>query len=204
VNRPVRLYDDDSEPVALGQRAAENLRFIRDAMELSRSFTAVSGRGGIAMGLTALIAAAIASRADSRLSWLVIWLSEAVVAGLIGIVATHQKARRNGVGVLAGPGRKFALGLAPPLVAGGVLTGVLYNAGEVHFLAGVWLLLYGAAVVTGGTFSVRVVPMMGTCLMLLGAAALVSPAGWGNWYLAAGFGILQIVFGALIARDFGG
>jgi hypothetical protein len=202
--RPVRLYREDPAPAALGDQAAANLRFIRDAMELSRSFTAVSGVGGIAMGLTAVVAAVIASQASSHLDWLLVWLTEGVLAAAIGIVATQVKAGRNGVGVLAGPGRKFALGLAPPLVAGAVLTAALYNSGNVHLLPGAWLLLYGAAVVTGGTFSVRVVPVMGTCLMLLGAAALISPASWGNWYLCAGFGALQVFFGAWIARDFGG
>lgn len=204
VNRPVRLYRDDVEPAALGDQAAANLRFIRDAMELSRSFTAVSGMGGIVMGITALIAALIADQTTSMLGWLIVWLTEAALAAAIGVFATHQKARRNGVGMLFGPGRKFALGLAPPLIAGAALTAALYHAGDFHLLAGAWLLLYGAAVVTGGTFSVRVVPMMGTCFMLLGAAALISPQPWGNWYLAAGFGGLQILFGALIARDFGG
>jgi len=200
---PIPLYEDE-EPPALRDQAAANLRFIRNAMASSTAFTAVSGRGGVAMGCTALVAALVASQTDSRGEWLAVWLVAAALAGAIGVVATNQKARLAGGALLEGPGRKFALGLAPPILAGALLTIVLLRADDFGLLAGVWLLLYGVAVVTGGTFSVRIVPVMGACLMALGAAALFSPESWGNWYLAAGFGGLQIAFGALIARDFGG
>jgi hypothetical protein len=67
-----------------------------------------------------------------------------------------------------------------------------------------WLLMYGTAIVTGGAFSVRVVPVMGLCIMLLGAAALLAPAHWGDLLMAAGFGVVQIGFGIWIAQRFGG
>lgn len=201
--RPFRPVPD--RPRALDEYALDNLRFIRHTMESAASFTAVPGWGGVAMGATALAAAVVAAeRVASFRSWLLVWMAEAALALGIGILAMTRKARRVGVPVLSRPARKFALGLAPPLVAGALLTVVFYRAGLAAYVPGIWLLLYGAGVVTGGASSVPAVPVMGVCFMALGGAAFFAPAAWGNWFLAAGFGALQIVFGITIARRYGG
>lgn len=190
--------------VALDDRARDNLRFIRDTMERASSFTAVPGWGGVAMGITALGAAAVAARQPNSVSWLITWLVEGLVALAIALFTTLTKARRANVSILSGPGRKFALSLAPPLAAGALLTFILFRVGLIWPIPGVWLLLYGTGVITAGAFSVRVVPLMGLCFMVLGTTALFSPASWGNIFLAAGFGGLHIIFGGLIARTYGG
>jgi hypothetical protein len=191
-------------PVALDDHARDNLRFIRETMERASSFTAVSGWGGVAMGITALGAAAVAARQPSSLSWLVTWLAEAVIGLSIALFTTSTKARRANLSMLSGPGRKFVLSLAPPLAVGALLTLILYRAELLWAIPGVWLLLYGTGVVTGGAFSVRIVPLMGLCFMVLGTVALFSPINWGNIFLAAGFGGLHIIFGTVIARNYGG
>jgi hypothetical protein len=191
-------------PVAIDAHAADNLRYIRETMERAGSFTAVPGWGGVAIGFTAVAAAWLATRQGTPQGWLAVWLSEAVLAIAIASGTIARKARQAKMPLLSGPARKFALGFAPPLLVGALLTAVLFRAGPAPVLPGMWLLLYGTAVVTGGTYSVRVVPVMGLCFIVLGAAALFSPAGWGNAYMAAGFGGLQIVFGVVIARKYGG
>ena len=115
-----------------------------------------------------------------------------------------RKARGAGLSLFSGPGRRFALSFAPPLFAGALLTFVLFAAGRSSVLPGLWLLLYGTGVVTGGAFSVRIVPVMGLCFMLAGAIALFLPAAWSNAVMAAGFGLIHVVFGVLIARRHGG
>jgi hypothetical protein len=189
---------------AIGRHAEENIRFIRDAMERASSFTAVPGVGGVVMGATALGAAAVASRQPTPSRWLAVWLLEAAVAVVIGAVAMGRKARRTRSDLFSGAARRFLLTLTAPLGAAAVLTLFLARSGQTAILPGVWLLLYGTAVLCAGATSVRPVLAMGACFMLLGAAALASPSSWGDAYLAAGFGGCQIAFGAVIARRHGG
>src|SRR5438128_734198 len=136
--------------------------------------------------------------------WLLTWLGEALVALTIGGSAMVRKAYAVNDPILSGPGRRFGLSFLPPMVVGGLLTVALYRAGLWHALPGTWLLLYGTGFVTGGAFSVRIVPVMGLCFMVAGAAALFGPAAWGNGLMAAGFGGLHIVFGGIIAPRAGG
>jgi len=192
------------EPIPIDARAADHLRYIRETMERAAEFTAVPGWGGVAMGLTAIAASVAASRQNSPRAWLTVWLIEAFVAVAIAAPSAATKAHRANSSLLSGPGRKFLLSFAPPILVGGLLTFALFQVGAYAALPGVWLLLYGTAIVTGGAFSVRVVPVMGLCLMAVGGIALFAPANWGDAFMAAGFGAGQIGFGFWIARHHGG
>lgn len=203
-HRPRRRRHFTVPPRPLPLHAADDLRFIRETMERSASFTAVPGWGQVAMGMTALGAAWIARLQTTPSAWVQVWLGEALVAVAIGLTATRSKAQRTGLPLTSGPGRKFAATFVPPVAAGALLTVILYRAGLVRDLPGTWLLLYGTGVVTGGAFSVAIVPVMGGCFMMAGAAAFLAPAGWGNYFLAAGFGGLHLGFGLWIARRHGG
>jgi hypothetical protein len=191
-------------PIPIDARAADHLRYIRETMERAAEFTAVPGWGGVAMGLTAIVAAFVASRQSSPRAWITVWLLEAFVAVAIAAPSAATKAHRANSALFSGPGRKFVLSFAPPIFVGGLLTLILFHAGLVSTIPGLWLLLYGTAIVTGGAFSVRVVPVMGMCLMALGAIALFAPSNWGDAFMAAGFGAVQVGFGLWIARHHGG
>lgn len=199
--RPILVQPD---PVPIHSQALANLRYIRRAMEGAAQFTAIPGRGGMVMGGTAFVAAAVAHTRVEAGSWLAVWAAEALIGILIGFLFAHRKARATETPVLAKPGQRFLLALAPPVFAAALLTLVLWRAGMVDFTPGIWLLLYGCGIVAGGAFSVRVVPMMGVCFLILGALALFTPLEWGDWWLAGGFGGLQIIFGFVIARKYGG
>jgi hypothetical protein len=205
MNLPAReLERRDRPPVALRDRAMDNLRYIRETMERSGSFTHVSGLGGIGMGLIALAAAGVATRAPTELAWLAVWLSAAALSFAVATLAMARKSRVEGVPLLSGPGRRFASSMTPTLLAGAALTGGLARAELFELLPATWLLLYGASIVTGGSYSVRPVPLMGGSFMLAGALALISPPSWGDAYMAAAFGGLHIVFGIVIWRKHGG
>ena len=192
------------EPVSLHSHAMDNLKFIRETMERAGAFTAVPGWGGVVMGVSALAATVIAARESSTAAWLETWLIEGIFAIALGLWAMKRKADSAQLPLLSAPGRRFVLSFAPPLLVGALLTVVLYQAGLSQAIPGTWLLLYGTGVVTGGAFSVRVVPLMGMCFMLVGAVALFCPFSWGTALLGAGFGGLHVVFGIIIARRYGG
>jgi len=191
-------------PTPLHDHALESVRVIRDAMERAGSFTAVPGFGMIAIGVTALVAAAAAAATETGPGWLTSWITEAVLAAGISAFTITRKARRLGLPLLSGPARKFALAFVPSLVAGAFLTFALAGHGLGALLPGTWLLLYGTAVTAAGALSVRIVPLMGAVFMAFGVTALVVAPEHGNLLMAAGFGGLHIVFGAVIARYFGG
>ncbi len=159
------------------------------------------------MGLTAIVAAVAAhSRLSSQAwtQWLAIWSVEAFLGMAIAFCFARRKSRAMNRPLLEGPGRKFLLALLPPIFVAVLLTWVLWQAGFIAIVPGVWLLLYGCGIVAGGTFSVRAIPVMGFCFLMLGALALLTPSVWGDVWLAAGFGGVQVAFGLVIARSYGG
>jgi len=182
----------------------DQLQFIRHTMESATSFTAVPGWGMVMLGTTALTVAFVARTVDSQITWVVLWLGEALLAGLISLVAMVKKTGSLAKLAASIPARKCALSLVPPLAAGGVLTVMMMEHHFYAVLPGMWLMLYGVAIITGGAFSVRVVPVMGICFAIFGTVALALPAVWANGIMAAGFGGLHVVFGLLIARRHGG
>lgn len=201
--RPLRP-PPPTEPPALHARAMDNLAFIRNTMEAAGSFTAVSGWGMVAVGALATLVAVIAERQPTPLGALRVWLVSAVLLPLVMLGAIVHKARRAKMPLLSGPARKFVLSFSPPMIVGTLLTVVMYRGGLVDAIPGMWLLLYGTAVVAGGAFSVQIVPVMGLCFMAAGILALFSPMAWSQWIMGAAFGGLHIVFGIPIARRHGG
>jgi len=192
------------EPVSISDRAADNLKFIRETMERSTHFTAVPGYGGMLMGATAIVAAYIALQQVTLRDRLIVWLTEACLAFAIGLLAMWQKSKIAKTSLFSAPARKFAFGFAPSLIAGVVITLGLWRFEHYEMMAPAWMLLYGAAVVTGGAFSVRIVPLMGWMFIALGAIAIALPPGYGNYLMGLSFGLLHIIFGAIIAKRYGG
>jgi hypothetical protein len=182
----------------------DNLAFIRNTMEAAGAFTAVSGWGMVAIGVLAIVVSAASSQQKTASGALDIWLALAVLSPSIMVWAMIRKARAAKMPLLSGPGRKFVLSFSPPMAVGALLTFVLYRAGLMEIIPGVWLLLYGTAVVAGGAFSVKIVPVMGLCFMAAGVIALFAPPALNPWILGAAFGGLHIAFGIPIARRHGG
>jgi hypothetical protein len=204
MSSPQRQIKPDRRPAPIEVKAAADLNYIRQTMERASSFTAVPGWGGVAMGLVAIAATVISGRAATPDAWIMTWVGTALVATLIGMVTMVGKARADHQSIGSAPGRRFVLSLLPPMIAGAIASVAIYGGGHVELLPGLWLLLYGAGVVTGGTYSVQIVPVMGLCFMALGTATLFMPFETGQVMLGVGFGGIHIVFGWIIARRHGG
>ncbi len=191
-------------PIELKDRAAADLRFIRETMNNAGSFTALSGIGFVLVGVGAVFAGAIAATMPSAALHMDVWLVDAALSVAIGFAATARKARAAGQTLRTGPFQKFARSFAPAVLAGVAMTAWLAHDHAYQYLPALWLLCYGAALAAGGSFSVAVVPGMGASFMAFGVLCAVAPPAWADALLLAGFGGLHIVFGAVIARRFGG
>jgi hypothetical protein len=200
---PIPSASGDRTPAALHERAVADLRFIRETMEGAAAFTTFSGAGLVLIGLTALGAGLLAGFTPGP-AWLRVWVAEAGLALAVGVLATVWKARTARLPLVAGPLRKFGLALAAPSLAGAVLTVALAREGAHALLPGVWLMLYGSGLLAGGAFSIRLVPVMGGCFLLLGVATSLAPAMLGPIGLLLGFGGLHVAFGVLVVRGHGG
>ena len=202
MTRVLPLHPPD--PPEMHARAMDNLRFIRKTMEAAATFTAVSGWGMVLTGGTAVGAALLSSATDSSTRWVFIWLCEAGLSVAISAYTMALKARAAQLPLWSEPARKIVFSFAPPMIVGALLTLVFYERGLHTMLPGVWMLLYGVGVVAAGTFSVRIVPVMGIAFMIVGTVALFAPATWATGCMAVGFGALHLFFGTLIARRHGG
>lgn len=199
-----KTEESEGRTVNIGDRAKDNLEFIRETMERASVFTSVPGYGGVFMGITAVAAAVIASFQPTLRERLFVWLAEAFLACGIGFFAMWQKSKITGTSLLSAPAKKFALGFLPPVLCAVFITLGLWRLGHFEAMIPVWILLYGAAVVCGGANSVKVVPVAGWSFVALGAAAFFLPAGSENLMMAASFGLLHIIFGAVVAWKHGG
>lgn len=184
------------------QEAREALQYIRQTMESASTFTAVSGWGLVGVGIIGLVAAWFAWAGDVAAD-LRVWIPAAAISVALAAVGNLAKARRLKVPIWSGAFRKIVWVMAPALVAGALLTFALDNNGAGHLLPGMWLALYGAGIVAGGTFSVRAIRWMGVIVLALGAIALSRP-DLGLPMLAIGFGGLHIAVGLDVVWRHGG
>ena len=198
------METDEREPVNIGDRAFDNLQFIRETMERSTVFTTVPGYGGMLMGATAIAAALIANSQPKIQIWLLVWLGEAVLAFFIGLLTMWQKTKIAETSLFSAPAKKMIISSLPPMLCGVFITLGLWRFAHFELMIPVWIICYGAAVVCGGAFSVKAVPIMGWCFIAVGAAAFFTPVNFGNLLMGSSFGVLHIVFGFVIARKFGG
>lgn len=190
-------------PTPLHGVAADNLRFIRATMENATSFTGVSGKGYVLAGITAAVAAWVAAQQTTPGGWLLAWMLEALLAATLLMMLTSEKARVQGKSLWTGSGRRLMFAFLPAMGVGAVITLGFHLQGHTDLLPGLWLALYGAAVMTAGAHSIRLIAIMGALFIAIGALQVLGLTPM-NLTLGLGFGGLHIIFGLLIWRKHGG
>ena len=190
-------------PVPIESRALGTLSYIRSSIDAAGSL-AVPGMAGVVMGGIGIVAAGIASLPAMGSHWLAIWLVAAFIAFLLGGALMARQAAQRGSTLLFGPFRKFLLCLCPALFAGAVFTLVLWQAQMERLIPGMWLLLYGCAVISASTVTsarnLRAIASMGGIFVTLGLVTFALPAPAHTWALGTGFGALHLLSGILIGR----
>ena len=204
MQRPSPAFNAQSAaPVTIESRALGTLAYIRASIDSSSSMD-VPGMAGIVMGVIGILAAIAVSMPRWTHHWLGIWLCAAAAALLLGSALVARQYVRRGHARYFGPARKFLLCLCPALFAGAVLTAVSWTAGMTYVIPGLWLLLYGCAVLSASTVTIagisRLIGVMGTLFVILGSITFVLPPAAHTVMLGLGFGVLHIVFGVLIGR----
>ena len=192
------------DPTSLEGNAVVMLRYIRDTIEQAQGFTSVSGRGCIVMGSVALLATAAAGIPQLSPYWLTIWVASALFAVGLNLPLMAAKAKAQGSSLQRQVAKRFFLTLTPPILMGAILTLALAGRSPQEIIVGIWLLSYGTALATSGTFSIVPVTLAGIVIMGLGTVTLFLPAGSALFMLALGFGLVHIVLGIVISRRFGG
>jgi hypothetical protein len=184
-------------------RALGTLAYIRSSIESSSSMD-VPGMAGIVMGVIGVFAAIVVSLPRWAPHWLGIWLLAAAGALVGGGALVARQVARRGHSRYWGPTRKFLLCLCPALLAGAVLTLVFETTGMTNAIPGMWLLLYGCAVLSASTVTTagiaRLICIMGALFVALGSMTFALPTTAHTAMLGLGFGVLHIIFGILIGR----
>ncbi len=159
---------------------------------------------GFMMGVIGVVASIIASLPRWAHLWLQIWLVAAAVALVVGGAMMAREAAQSGHARYLGPVRKFLLCLCPALLAGAALTFVLWRSAATNIIPGVWLLLYGCAVLSASTVTIartmRLICCMGALFMVFGVLAFAAPGQFHTLILGMGFGGLHTIFGILIGQ----
>ena len=183
--------------VALDTHALGTLQYIRASIDAA-GLLAVPGSAGIAMGAVGVLTALLVSLKPLAEHWLQIWLVAGLVAIAFGTALMVHQVLSRGTALYRGPLRKFLMCLCPPLLVGAVLTWQLWLRAEFALIPGIWLLMYGCAVMAASTLTRRALAVMGALLAVLGVIALQVPVSFQNAMLGLGFGGLHLLFGIFI------
>jgi hypothetical protein len=201
------------------QNQSETLREISDIkriMERSSRFISLSGLSGIAAGLCALAGAYFAYNilnsyyadynrkgysdenfSELKFKLLIIAAIVLVAALIMAFIFTWRRARQNHLPIWDLTARKLMWNVLIPLISGGLFILAMLRYSEWRFVAPACLIFYGLALVNGSKYTLTDIRYLGFIEIILG---LINTqfTGYGLYFWAAGFGVLHIIYGAMM------
>jgi hypothetical protein len=187
---------------------------IRSMMERSSRFISLSGLSGIFAGIFALCgayagyilitSAQLMAAFEDNFDWapvreyllfdaaLVLFLSLAV-----GTLLTIRTSKKKGIKIWDATSKRLLINLMIPLVTGGLFCLILLYQGGIWLIAPSTLIFYGLALINASKYTLNDIRYLGFCEIALGLMAAIN-IGYGLFFWAIGFGVLHIVYGAVM------
>lgn len=197
----------------------EDLASIHRLMDRSVKFVSLSGLAGILAGTYALLGAAAAYYTvyypapvlaanffpvpDAGTARQLVLIAVVVlVASLItGYWLSARNARKANVSVWGDASRRLVVNLGIPLFTGGFFCLIMLSQGHIDLAATSTLIFYGLALVNASPNLFDEVRYLGLSEIGLGLVSLLVP-GYSLLFWAGGFGILHILYGAILYRKY--
>ncbi len=201
------------------KESLDQLSQIHNMMEQSSRFISLSGLSGVIAGLTALAGSFFAFinikqaatidnpsmvclnmhtiNQDVILNLMAAGAVMLVVAISFGILLTFKKAKKKNQNIWSSTSKRLLINLFIPLATGGIFTLILIKHQLFGLVAPVTLLFYGLALLNASKYTLHDIRYLGIFEIVLG---LISSyfIGYGLLFWAAGFGVLHIVYGAVM------
>ncbi|WP_250419026.1 MULTISPECIES: hypothetical protein [Pontibacter] len=191
------------------------LHEIRNIMDRSSRFISLSGLSGIAAGVSALLGAAVVKwylvthninynqtlgrgLTNDNLLFLV------AVAAFVFILAlctatyfTARNAKKNSHRVWDSKTERMLVNLFIPIAAGGAFCAILIYHDLLYLVAPVMLIFYGCGLLNASKYTLSDIRYLGLLEIIIGLVASFF-VGYGLFAWTLGFGVLHIVYGALV------
>jgi hypothetical protein len=197
----------------------KDIASIRTMMERSAKFISLSGLSGVLAGIYALGGAIAAyytvhypiapwryridSVQDDSNLWKLLVIAALVLLASVGtgILLSQKKAKKHGVELWNPASRRLFLNLSIPLVSGGIFILIMLYTGHFGLAAPACLIFYGISLIQGSANTFDEVRYLGFCEISLGLISALFP-GYGLIFWAMGFGVLHIVYGAIMYNKY--
>lgn len=200
-------------------RPAEQIEHIHSIMARSTTFVSLSGLSGISAGIIAFGAVWLIYRLLGTI-WLTdnvfsvlrgspslvrsvtgVFLWTLVAAVTVAFLFTWRRAKRYHYGMWNIASRRFALHMALPLLAGGVIVLALVEHSTFELVCPAMLVFFGLALMSAGKYSFSGTVVFGVIELVLGLVSVLWIEG-GLILWAIGFGLINIGYGSVMYRQY--